>query len=347
MTERVSRGSSGGSAGPIAGMIRDRTEARRRSIARLFCATWLRKYGRPVALLALAWLAAMVMALAVMGQDRSALVVDSEWLSAHLSDSDLVILQVGRAEAPEGPFIPGAVPINLNDLAVTSNEEGETRIALDLPADLAPVRAAFEAAGVSDDSRVVVVFSEARVPDATRTLWTLQVLGLGNRSSILDGGMEAWKASGGSLADAPGSPEPGRITTAPRLDRRVDAQFVLARGAGEGVTLLDARRPASYDGSRPEMEGRAGHIPGAASLHYARLYTENGMLRPTPELRAIFEEAGYAEGDQVVAYCHIGYWASAVVFAARTLGMDARLYDGSMTEWAQNPDLPLVLPEGR
>jgi thiosulfate/3-mercaptopyruvate sulfurtransferase len=95
------------------------------------------------------------------------------------------------------------------------------------------------------------------------------------------------------------------------------------------------------------MDGRAGHIPGAASLHYARLYTETGMLRPKPELRAIFEEAGYSDEDQVVAYCHIGYWASAVVFAARTLGMDARLYDGSMTEWAQDPDLPLVLPPGQ
>ena len=88
----------------------------------------------------------------VLGADRAGLVVDAAWLSANLSHPDLVVLQVGRAEAPEGPFIPGAVPINLNDLAVTSNEEGETRIALDLPADLTPVRSAFEVAGVSDDS---------------------------------------------------------------------------------------------------------------------------------------------------------------------------------------------------
>jgi thiosulfate/3-mercaptopyruvate sulfurtransferase len=300
-----------------------------------------------IALLALAWLAALVTARALSGQERPGLVVDAAWLADQLSQPDLVVLQMGRAEAPEGPFIPGAVPLNLNDLAVSSNEEGETRIALDLPEDLSTVRAVFEAAGVSDDSRIVVVFSEARVPDATRTLWTLQVLGLGDRSSILDGGLEAWKASGRARSDVPGSPEPGRITARPRLDRRVDGEFVLARGAGEGVTLLDARRAASYDGSRPEMEGRVGHIPGAASLHYARLYTEDGMLRPTPELRALFAEAGYSDGDQVVAYCHIGYWASAVVFAARTLGMDARLYDGSMTEWAQDPDLPLVVPEGR
>jgi thiosulfate/3-mercaptopyruvate sulfurtransferase len=300
-----------------------------------------------IVLLTLAWLAALVAARALSGQDRSALVVDADWLAEHLTDPGLVVLQVGRAEAPEGPFIPGAVPLNLNDLAVSSNEEGETRIALDLPADLAPVRAAFEAAGVSDDSRVVVVFSEARVPDATRTLWTLEVLGLGERSSLLDGGVEAWKASGGAVADAPREPRQGRITAAPSLDRRVDSDFVLDQGAGPGVTLIDARREASYDGSRPEMDGRAGHIPGAASLHFARLYTEEGMLRPSPELRALFEEAGYANGDQVVAYCHIGYWASAVVFAARSLGMDARLYDGSMTEWAQDSELPLIGSEPR
>jgi thiosulfate/3-mercaptopyruvate sulfurtransferase len=333
--------------GPNKGQgTREGSEDRRRSVVRFAGAVWLRRHSRLIVLLTLAWLAALITAAALSGQERAGLVVDAAWLSANLSHPDLVVLQVGRAEAPEGPFIPGAVPINLNDLAVTSNEEGETRIALDLPADLTPVRSAFEAAGVSDDSRVVVVFGESRVPDATRTLWTLDVLGLGERSSLLDGGLEAWKASGGALADAPGEPQPGRITAAPRLDRRVDGEFVLDRGAGPGVTLLDARREASYDGSRPEMEGRAGHIPGAASLHYAHLYTEDGALRPTPELRALFEAAGYAQGDQVVAYCHIGYWASAVVFAARTLGMDARLYDGSMTEWAQDASLPLVLPEG-
>ncbi len=48
----------------------------------------------------------------------------------------------------------------------------------------------------------------------------------------------------------------------------------------------------------------------------------------------------------LMVICHIGLWASAVVFAARTLGIDARLYDGSMTEWANRAELPLVMEGG-
>jgi len=33
-------------------------------------------------------------------------------------------------------------------------------------------------------------------------------------------------------------------------------------------------------------------------------------------------------GDHVIAYCHIGIQAPPWVFAARTLGIDAKLYDG-------------------
>ena len=298
-------------------------------------------------LVALAWLATFLVATALGAQSRSDLVVDAEWLMEHLGDPGLVILHVGRSAPPEGPWIPGSAPINLDDLAVSRNEKGETRVALDLPEDLAGVRAIFEGAGVSDDSRVVVVFDEDRVPSATRAIWTLEVVGLGDRASLLDGGLEAWKAAGGELISALSEPVPGTITAHPQPDRRVGASYVLARGQEPGVALIDARRPESFDGTRPEMEGRAGHIPGAGSLPYPELYTEAGLLRPEPELVALFERAGYQPGEQVVAYCHIGYWASAVVFAARSLGLDARLYDGSMTEWAQDPELPLVLPETR
>ena len=51
-------------------------------------------------------------------------------------------------------------------------------------------------------------------------------------------------------------------------------------------------------------------------------------------------------GHPVVAYCHIGLRATAVILAARAAGYPAVLYDGSMNEWARDPGLPLTLPEG-
>lgn len=276
---------------------------------------------------------------------RDALLVDAAWLSENLQHPDLVLLHVAAPEAGlETPAIPGSAVINLDMISINQEIEGEPRIRLDLPVDLSAVRQVFESVGISDDSRVVVTYGDQRFPDATRTVWTLQVLGKHTGVSVLNGGLEAWTAAGGAVSTERSTQAPGQITTAPQLDRRVDAAFVLDHGQAEGIALIDARRPVSYDGTRPELPGRSGHIPGAGSLPQVDLYTAAGLLKPEAELRELFTRAGLTPGDGVVAYCHIGYWASAVVFAARTLGLDARLYDGSMTEWAADAALPLILP---
>ncbi len=276
---------------------------------------------------------------------RSELLVEPSWLMENVDRDDVVVVHVARnADAMDGlETVPGASAMHLNQIAFSSMEEDETHAMLDLPEDLSSVAAVFEDAGVSDDSRVVLVYGEGRFPNASRAAWTLQMLGRSEGVSILNGGVNAWVAAGGSLA-APSTVEAGSMGSSWTLDRRVDGEWVLAHGEDDGVALIDARRTVSYDGTRPELPGRVGHIPGAGSLPQTELYDEEGRLKPAEELRSLFEAAGFEDGDEVVAYCHIGYWASAVVFAARTLGLDARLYDGSMTEWAADEDLPLVVP---
>lgn len=270
---------------------------------------------------------------------RAALLVDAAWLQSHLNDPDLVVLHVGRAYA-DG-HVPGAANLDVGALSYSAGEmDDPDHVMLDLPPDLGTARAAFEAAGVSDGSTVVFVYENRGLPMATRALWTLQVLGKDD-ARILDGGLQAWTESGGEVSTAPAAPGAGSLTTAPRLDRRVDKVFVRDRGTSPGIALIDARRPAHYDGVEEEIEGRAGHIPGAGSLWVGEITGEDGRLKPAAELRSLFEAAGYEDGDQVVTYCHIGLWGSAVLFAARTLGYDAVLYDGSMTEWSRDRSLPL------
>ena len=276
---------------------------------------------------------------------REDLLVDAAWLQARLASGEPVALLHVASGGDEGEpaAIPGSAVITLDMISVNRPDEAPP-VRLDLPAELGEVRRVFQEAGISDDSRVVVTYAGRRFPDATRAVWTLQFLGKDRGVSILNGGVEAWEAAGGELTTERTPVGPGRITAAPRVDRRVDAAYVLATSSRPGTALVDARRTASWDGSRPELPGRAGHVPGAGSLPQVDLYTEDGLLKPAGELQDLFALAGVDPGDEVVAYCHIGYWASAVVFAARTLGLDARLYDGSMTEWAARGELPLVLP---
>jgi len=51
-------------------------------------------------------------------------------------------------------------------------------------------------------------------------------------------------------------------------------------------------------------------------------------------------------GDHVMVYCHVGQQATAVIFAARTLGIDAQLYDGSFQDWSKR-GLPVEMPPAK
>jgi thiosulfate/3-mercaptopyruvate sulfurtransferase len=111
------------------------------------------------------------------------------------------------------------------------------------------------------------------------------------------------------------------------------------------VVLIDARDRVFYDGLQPG--GRPptpGHIPGAHSLPFSSVFNdETGFLLPAAELEALFTKAGVKPGATVIGYCHIGQQATAMLFAARSLGHPVKLYDGSFEEWSQR-GLPVVNP---
>jgi thiosulfate/3-mercaptopyruvate sulfurtransferase len=118
----------------------------------------------------------------------------------------------------------------------------------------------------------------------------------------------------------------------------VDAQWVHDRLNDSGVAILDARPPAEFSGeTHGEGVNRPGHIPGARNVFWQTLVRspDDSRLRDEAELRRMFEEAGAAPGDTVVAYCRTGGQASFLYTVARHLGYDVRLYDGSYIDWSR------------
>ena len=79
----------------------------------------------------------------------------------------------------------------------------------------------------------------------------------------------------------------------------------------------------------------AGHIDGARQLPWGSLVGPDGRFLPVDQLRAKLAAAGAAPGKPVVSYCMVGMRASVVYFVARHLGLDARLYDGSIVDWSR------------
>ena len=267
----------------------------------------------------------------------ASMVVSAEWLASHRDDRGLVILHVGERSSYEREHIPGARYISFEDVARRQSSDSENTLEMLSPDEL---RASLERFGISDDSRIVVYYADEWVSPATRVVFTLDWYGLGGRTALLDGGIDAWKRRG--LALTAEAPQPAKGKLSPRSPRPiiVDAAWVRANAPGRGIALIDARAPVFYDGPR-HGDHRPGHIPGAVNIPFTSLADDGLRLTSLSTLRSLFRAAGVKDGDTIVAYCHIGQQATAVLFAARALGHEVKLYDGSFDDWSRRTELPV------
>ena len=292
------------------------------------------------------FLFAAVLAIAATGAEaaspRDQLLVTPAWLSEHKADKDLVILHVGTAAGYQAAHIPGAHLVDPNGLTVKSPEGLLTE--LPPPEEL---RTAMQALGIGDRSHVIVYSENEGIARATRIILTLDAAGFGKRASLLDGGLKGWQSAGlATTADAP--PATAVVLSPLKMQSRiVTADYVQSHLKAPRTVVIDARASEFYNGEKAGMEGAAlGHVPGAHSLPFTSVYDAQGKLKSPEELKALFTEAGVKPGDHVIAYCHIGIQATAVIFAARTLGMDAKLYDGSFQDWSRR-GLPVENPASK
>ncbi|HKD46722.1 MAG TPA: sulfurtransferase [Rhizomicrobium sp.] len=260
---------------------------------------------------------------------RDNLVVTPSWLTEHAADKDLVILHAGNAASFQAGHIRGAHLADLDQISVSDPQGLSTELP---PAEM--LRQQLEALGISDNSRILVYSDSETIPRATRILLTLDAAGFGRRSFLLDGGLKEWKAEGRAVMTDSEPVAQGHLKPLTLDPAIVNGDFVHAHLKSPGYDLIDARAPNFFSGEQASMGGK-GHIPGARNIPFTTITGPDGKLKSPEELRQMFTSAGYKPGDHVIAYCHIGIQATAVVFAAWTLGLDAKLYDGSFQDWVK------------
>jgi thiosulfate/3-mercaptopyruvate sulfurtransferase len=274
---------------------------------------------------------------------RSDLLVTSDWLATQLGNPKLVLFHVGEKPEYDAGHIPGARFLELHDVSSPMTMD-TTKLALEmLPVD--ELRQRLEQLGISDDSRIVIYYGNDWVSPSTRALLTLQYAGLGSRASLLDGGLPEWKKGKRPVTtEVPAAPKPGKLTSRPTQPLIVDADFVKSHIRTPGYTIVDARNTVFYDGpiqdpggtdamGRPRRKMVPGHIPGSVNIVFESVYDDTNHLLPDARLRDMFAQAGVKPNDTVVAYCHVGQQATALLFAAEALGYNVKLYDGSFQDW--------------
>jgi thiosulfate/3-mercaptopyruvate sulfurtransferase len=272
--------------------------------------------------------------------------VSVEWLSQHLDDPDLVVLDCtvqviqhddgsfgpvsGRASYEAG-HIPGAGFADL--MGALSDSDSKLKFAVPSVEQFAN---AMGALGVGDDTRVVLYDATGSMW-AARVWWMLRWAGFDN-AALLDGGLNAWTSAGLAVSTEQPTRSAKALTPSERPELIVDRDQVLAAINDETVNIIDSLPPASYRGEMA-MYARPGHITGAVNMSASSAFDETGHYRSQDELATIFA----VDPDQrTITYCGGGIAASSNAFVLTRLGVnDVAVYTNSLQEWAADPANPM------
>lgn len=277
--------------------------------------------------------------------------VSTEWLSAHLDDSKLRILDPSTLLPPRPDFslydvvparedfekghIPHAVFVDIEHELSTP----DPKLHFMLP-DAQTFADAMSRYGVSDDS-FIVTYSTTNHWWATRLWWMLRVFGH-ERAAVLDGGFQKWKAEGRTIETGPAQPHAaGRFSMRePNLKLVATRDDVLAAINAADTCTINALRPEQHAGTGGVNYGRRGHITGSISIPALHHVNHDNTFKSENELRSMFADA--MRKPEVITYCGGGIAATSVALALEMLGYNnVRVYDASLTEWAADPELPM------
>jgi len=277
--------------------------------------------------------------------------VETDWLAAHLNDPDVVVLDCtthlipdpkityqvvpGREDYEKG-HIPGAQFVDvLRDVSDTSHR---FRFMLQSAENFGAAMGRF---GIGEKTRVIL-YSTTSVQWASRVWWLLHNFGHDN-AAVLNGGFQKWAKEGRSVEAGPSRPRPPRSFAIKAVrNLMADRHDVLGAIGDTAVCTINALRPEQHTATGGNTYGRPGRIAGSVNLPVADLLDPaTNCFLPAEIPRERFEKIG-AMDRKVITYCGGGIAASADALVLIMLGHNnVKLYDASMSEWANDPTLPM------
>jgi thiosulfate/3-mercaptopyruvate sulfurtransferase len=223
---------------------------------------------------------------------RAELLVDADWLQAHLEDPNLRIVDCDPPDAYRRVHIPGAVSPKDNYL-----KNPDDRRFIMTPEQFA---AEMTRLGIGDETDVVAY--DAGSTTAGRLWWCLNYYGH-TRVRVLNGGWNLWLKQGRPVTMAvPEVAAPGAFTARADESMYATAEQIMANLEKPEVVVLDVRSDGEWEGTNARGNKRAGHIPGAVHLEWTNNLTPDDEKRwkSADELREMYAACGITPDKQIV-----------------------------------------------
>ena len=238
------------------------------------------------------------------------IIVDASTLADHLSDSDILIVDLSSEENYLKAHIPGAIHLPSSRLLTGTGDIPNKTLS---PQQLQTL---CDEIGLTDATQVVA-YDDQKGPWAGRFIWTLHLAGH-TQCSVLNGQLNGWN----------------KLLT-------VDIEQINSEINNPSTVIWDARSAEEYRGEKLINVKKGGHIPGAINMEWTDCLISDNDLRIKPAATLIKDLAakGITPDKKIITHCQTHRRSGLTYIVARHLGFDnVRCYDGSWFEWGNNPD---------
>ncbi len=222
------------------------------------------------------------------------LLVETKWLSDHLSDTGIRILDVRTADEYKAGHIKGAISLPIEE---TFNPVGPKQNVG--PAE--QIEKVLGDRGISGDVRVIV-YDGGKDTKGPRMFWTLEYYG-DAKVAVLNGGFKKWQKESLAVATEETKATAAKFSAKAQPSLLATKDDVLGGLNKPGYAVVDARSPEEYRGDDVRST-RGGHVPGAVNIDWRNLFTNDdaAVFKSPAELQNIYTAAGITKDKDVSAY---------------------------------------------
>lgn len=264
--------------------------------------------------------------------DNPNYLVSASKLNSRIKDNNLVIIDVRQSGQYVLGHIPGAVNMWGEDFTqINGWIEG-----------LIPQANYFsficQKKGINNSSEIVLYDNKTGLW-ASR-LWLIFKFYGHDNVKILEGGLENWKNSGFKTDIFANLPEKNGNFYVKNVKNNwlIKSQSIALNLKNNDLFLIDTRSEEEYSGNTIKRKDIIkGHIPGSVNVEWNEVINEDGFLKNSEKIKAIYRKKGVLDNDKtIILISNTAVRASHTFFVLNLIGCDnLKLYDDSYLGWSR------------